>query len=81
MPSDFDRKLVGDIIGYGPKRRPHRILRFVGPRGVRGSVVLQELGRDSLGRLRSIGEDGRFSTTFGTVQSAPLYKSKVQKRG
>lgn len=70
MPSDFDPKYIGDIIGMGPKRRPHRITRRVGT----NIVVMQEMARDKLGRLRSIGEDGRFSTTRSAVQSAPLYK-------
>jgi hypothetical protein len=70
MPSDFDPKRKGDIIGLGPKNRPHRIERFVG----RNTVVVQEMARDRIGRLRSLGEDGRFSTTRFAVRVAPLYK-------
>ena len=70
MPSDFGSKYIGDIIGMGPRRLPHRIARRVGA----NTIVMQEMARDKLGRLRSIGEDGRFSTTRNAVQSAPLYK-------
>jgi len=72
MPSDFDPKHPGDIILFGPKRRPHRIERRV----ARNTVVLQEMARDRAGRLRSIGEEGRFSTTAAAVQAAPLLKRK-----
>jgi len=75
MPSDFAPKYIGDIIGLGPKRRPHRIARRVGP----NTIVMQEMARDKLGRLRSIGEDGRFSTTRSAVHSAPLYRMGPRK--
>ena len=75
MPSDFGPKYIGDIIGMGPKRLPHRIVRRVSP----NTIVMQEMARDKLGRLRSIGEDGRFSTTRSAVQSAPLYKMGARK--
>ena len=75
MPSDFGPKYIGDIIGMGPKRKPHRIVRRVGP----NTIVMQVMDRDKLGRLRSIGEEGRFSTTRSAVQSALLYKMGPRK--
>jgi len=75
MPSDFDPKYIGDIIGMGRKQLPHRIVRRVSP----NTIVMQEMARDKLGRLRSIGEEGRFSTTRSAVQSAPLYKMGSRK--
>jgi hypothetical protein len=75
MPSDFDPKYIRDVIGMGTNRRPARIVRRVGD----DTVVMQELSRDRLGRLRSIGEEGRFSTTRSAVRSAPLYKMGPRK--
>jgi len=75
MPSDFGPKYIGDIIGMGPRRKPHRIVRKAGP----NTIIMQEMARDKLGRLRSIGEDGRFSTTKSAVYSAPLYKMGTRK--
>lgn len=75
MPSDFEPKYIRDVIGMGTNRRPARIIRRVGP----NTVVLQELARDRLGRLRSIGEEGRFSSTRTTVLYALLYRKGPRK--
>ncbi len=73
---------IGDIVRFGPQGRPHRIER-IGDRPTSGSllgttVVMQEMAKDSLGRLRSLGEDGRFSTTLEAANKAPLFQP--QKR-
>ena len=62
---------VGDIVKFGPRNRPHRIVRVAGK-----SAVMQEMEKDSIGRLRSIGEEGRFSTTVKSAFSAPLFRRK-----
>ncbi len=67
---------TGDIIKYGRQNRPHKILRVLGNGKI---VVLQEMAKDKLGRLRSIGEEGRFSATRAVLK-APLYKSNVKAK-
>lgn len=63
----------GDIIRFGPNNRPHRIEKVLGGGKV---VVLQEMARDSLGRLRSTGEEGRFSTTRAALHSPLLRRTR-----
>ena len=62
MPGKLGAKKVGDVIRHG--KMLTRIERVVGD----DAVVLQEMSRDSLGRLRSLGEDGRFSSTASFVR-------------
>ncbi len=61
---------VGDIVKFGPRNRPHRIVRTLGGK----IAVMQEMAKDKLGRLRSIGEEGRFSTTVKAAFGAPLFR-------
>lgn len=72
-----DRK-VGDILKRIVNGRVYlvRIERVVSPT----TVVLQEMDRDKLGRLRSIGEEGRFSTTGRWARTAPVYKRKAGRK-
>jgi hypothetical protein len=51
-----------------------RIERFVGE----NTAVLQEMDYDKLGRLRSIGEEGRCSTTREAAESAPKFENTEQ---
>ena len=76
MAGVLGSKKVGDIIKLvlrpGGRGLIVRIERVVGGK----TVVLQEMDFDRAGRLRSLGEEGRFSGTVGEVRNAPIYRRR-----
>lgn len=68
-------KRVGDIIRL--KMTPTRSLLVRIERVLGGkTVVFQQMERDRAGRLRSIGEEGRFSGTVSETKKASVYRRK-----
>ena len=61
---------IGDLVKEG--RRIIRVEAIIG----RDTVVLQEMGRDRAGRLRSLGEDGRYSSIADHVRTLPIYRER-----